>query len=136
MDFETHEQLKQLKYEYIHALDQANKERFISVFTTDAVFAASSYGEVKGHDGLREFIEYRSNDKREYYHMATNPSLSVDGDTANGKWYYIIMKIAEDGTAEWGQGRYEDTYRKVGGEWKIQSLRAERNYTIEVPPSL
>lgn len=133
MDLRTREALKELKYEYIHALDQPDEDAFVDLFTEDAVFEASSYGTVEGHDGIREFVEYRADDDRMYHHMATNPVLSVDDDTASGRWYYIVIKVAESGTAEWGQGIYEDEYRAVDDEWKITSLTARRNYTIEVP---
>lgn len=133
MDLEAREALKELKYRYIHALDQPNEDRFVSLFTENASFEASSYGTVEGHSGIREFIEYRASDDRAYHHMATNPVLSVDGDEATGRWYYIVIKVDADGAAEWGQGTYEDEYRRVDGEWKIASLSAARNYTVEVP---
>lgn len=135
MELETRERLKALKYEYIHALDLSDTDRFVSLFTEDAVFEASSYGTVKGHDGIREFINYRANDNRAYHHMATNPWLTVDDDTATGRWYYIVIKVDDNGAAEWGQGSYEDKYRRIEGEWKIASLIAERNYTVELPAS-
>jgi ketosteroid isomerase-like protein len=132
MDLEAREGIRELKYEYIHALDEPNVERFVELFTGDATFTAGTYGTVTGRDGIREFIEYRADDERAYHHMATNPVIEVDGDVATGRWYYIVIKVAEDGPAEWGQGTYQDAYRRVDGDWMIVELEARRNYTLKM----
>lgn len=131
MDLEAREAIKELKYEYIDALDAPDPDRFVGLFTEDATFEAGSYGTVTGRDGVREFVDYRAADDRAYYHMATNPRIDVDGDEASAHWYYLVLKVADDGPTEWGQGTYEDEYRRVDGEWRIASLVARRNYTVE-----
>lgn len=55
------------------------------------------------------------------YHVALNPVIEVDGDTARADWYLNLLYILSDGTFGWRQGKYEDIYRKIDNEWKIES---------------
>ena len=48
--------------------------------------------------------------------------VSPDGETATGRWQGMVMLGEQDHSGVWGVGIYENTYRKVGGAWRIESL--------------
>jgi len=60
-------------------------------------------------------------------HLISNPCIEVNGNEATGKWYIHLLCTIIDPNGEkvsmWGQGRYEDEYVKIGGEWKVKSFK-------------
>lgn len=55
-------------------------------------------------------------------------TVSDDGKTAQGRWHELAMYGQYGESAEWGDGIYENTYRKEGGVWKIAALRFYPNF--------
>jgi hypothetical protein len=59
------------------------------------------------------------------HHQYSNMSLTVDGDRAEGLIYMVSRhwKPTDSGSCEYTQvGWYENTFGRVGGEWKITRL--------------
>ena len=55
--------------------------------------------------------------------------ISIDGDTARGNWYLTAQTVIQPyNQAVWAMGVYEDVFRRIGGEWKIASLKVEFRY--------
>ena len=46
-------------------------------------------------------------------------TIDVDGDDATGHWYLWEPATAESGEPIWIAITYNDRYKRVGGEWKI-----------------
>lgn len=126
--------IEELKYQYCYATDAIDKSAFLDVFTDDAYFEIGIYGDGQGTEDLADFVDWLGDLEYESRgHNVSNPIIDINGDTATGKWYYIVMYHAPDGTLEIGQGEYHDEYRKVDGEWKIESLVALRNISTSFP---
>jgi hypothetical protein len=68
--------------------------------------------------------------------MVANPVIEggIDGDPdrASGTWYYLVVFEFPDGTVEFGQGRYDDAFRRVNGEWRIASVTATRQVGVPI----
>lgn len=127
------QEIVRLKYAYCHHLDHGNVEAFMDLFTDDARFEVPNYGSGRGREAIRNFVTHvRDNDLPLLVHMATNPVIEIDGDEATGLWYYIVLIDDGDSDRSWGQGRWEDKYRRVDGTWKIESLHAARQYTASL----
>lgn len=125
--------IEELKHEYCYRLDSTDIDGFVDLFTEDARFDIAGIAEGEGHDQLREFITgIADRDLETLAHMVANPVLDIDGDTASGKWYYVVMIESGDGGVEWGQGRYDEEYRRVDGEWRISRITAARRHTVQV----
>ena len=122
--------IRELKYRYCYAVDRLDTEALLEVFTEDVAFELGIYGEGTGHDGVREYMDWYE----EHYpgvraHQVVHPLIDVDGDRAEGRWYYLVLYERPDGSFELGQGTYDDRYRRVDGAWKIASFVALRRLT-------
>lgn len=126
-------EIMELKYQYCYATDALDADWLVDAFAPDGSFEIGFYGSVTGHDEIRDYIDWFGD--REYEvrsHNVFNPLITVDGDTAEGRWYYVVMYELPDGTVELAQGQYHDEYVAIDGEWKISSVEAERRITTEI----
>lgn len=123
------EAIKELKARYCRLLDTKDYDGFRKVFTDDAHFGRVAGVPVDfGIDTFMEKVQEMA-DGLVSVHHAHLPELWFDSPTeAHGTW-----AVADSG--EWapdpetgdrqgvkGYGRYDETYRKVDGQWKIASL--------------
>lgn len=123
--------IRECKHAYCYALDAADADRLVDVFTPDGAIDISVYGTASGPEELREFVDWVDDAVDHSAHLVANPVVDVDGDTARGTWYYVVVLEYPDGEVEFGQGRYEDEFRHVDGEWNLERVQAER--AIGVP---
>lgn len=120
---EHREAIKQLRYEYGLYIDQQRFDEFVDLFTTDATCTYQGVGTFEGHDGLRELADEFIGPNFVYScHFFHHPTIELDGDTATGTWLLEALMAYPDGRMEWRQGRYEDAYRLVDGQWKFSSI--------------
>lgn len=123
-------ELVELKHRYCYATDNADVDELLEVFTEDAFFDIGIYGSGSGHEAIVEYIDWFEETKPGVRaHHAFNPVLEIQGDRANGRWYYVVMYETPDGSFELGQGEYEDEYRSGDEGWEISSLVARRRIT-------
>ena len=64
-------------------------------------------------------------------HQPVTPYIEVDGDEARGTWYLfgMLTSVTPQGElARWVQGRYDNTYVRVSGKWKISRLSFKYNF--------
>lgn len=58
-------------------------------------------------------------------HQVMSPYIEVDGDKAKGTWYVFgpCTAITPQGEVPfWMQGRYDNEYVRVDGEWKFSRI--------------
>lgn len=119
------EAIKQLKALYCEICDDDhNPDRIVTIFTDDCIWEGRGIGRADGHIELRELFS-RFRDMMSFsQHMAMNPRIEVDGDRAEGTWYFLGPFTFRDGNqAKWQAARYNEVYAKKDGEWKIKDLR-------------
>lgn len=131
--------IKELRYDYARRLDDRDWEGWASLFTEDAHCEYEGWGTVDGRDELRSFAADVVAEAFEYTaHIMNHPTISVDGCVASGQWYVQIYYARSDGVGGWRQGRYEDEYRRVDGEWLFAAVshsffaRRELDYELVV----
>jgi len=135
VDLENIERIKQLKSKYFRSIDVRDLDTLESIFAEDATvtFTSPTYEyELNGWEELQHFYGEEFSDTQFGLHHGHLPEISVDGDTATGDWYYVVLYEEPDGRVEFGQGYYEDEYRRVDGEWKISAMVAKRLITREL----
>lgn len=127
------EAIRELRYRYCTTVDCGEWDAFVNLFAEDARLEhVPSESVYEGHDGLRSFATLLAEDHHFTLHLVGNPLLSVDGDEATGVWDFIVVEMLDDETVEWLQGRYDETYRRVGDDWKITSLTVSFNYRADL----
>ena len=120
------EEIKKLHQKYIDLMDNLKYKEVLDLFTEDASVEVRNSGVLRGKEGLTDvYINKlgRRTDRSEG-HFVIEPDITIDGNTARGTW--LVYMLFSKPTVEWVQGRNEAEYIKVGGKWKIKSMKFTR----------
>lgn len=118
------EAIKQLKALYCEICDDNhNPDRIVTIFPEDGIWEGRGIATATGHAEIRALFEGFQSMMSFTQHMTMNPRISVDGDTAEGTWYFFgPFTFYENNQAKWQAARYHERYVKQDGEWKIKHL--------------
>ncbi len=124
------EAIKKLKARYCYLVDAAvagdtaKWDEFMTNFVEDAWIDFDLLGRHEGKEAVDTFYRVVVASSLSYSaHMVSNPIIDVDGDRAVGRWYVHVPCTGKtQNIAVWIQGRYEEEYVKVDGEWKWKSM--------------
>ena len=143
------EGVRKVKAQYWHAMDTKQFHRLEALFTEDATvdfrsgrdllpgddyaslppieeaLAAGDPMVVRGNRAIAAFIDDGVRDWVTVHHGAA-PIIEIAGsDSASAIW--PIFDFLDNGTFQLrGYGHYHDTYRRVGGAWRIESFYITR----------
>ena len=130
------EEIKKLHQKYVTLMDNLKYEEVLNLFTDDATSEVRNSGVKKGRKEMEyiylEMLGKKRGPVRYDGHLAIQPDITVDGDTAKGTW--LIYMLFSNPTVRWVQGKNECEYRKENGVWKISKLKFTR--TLASDPSL
>lgn len=133
---EDAESIKKLHQHYIDLMDNLQYEAVLDLFSEDATVEIRNSGVKRGRKEISEIyidvLAKRRGAARFDGHMAVEPDISVDGDTAKGTW--LIYMLFSQPTLQWVQGKNECEYKKLNGTWKISKLKFTR--TLASRPDL
>jgi hypothetical protein len=133
---EDAEEIKRLHQNYINLMDNLEYEKVLGLFTEDATIEVRQSGVKRSRKEIADFyinVLAKSRGATRYDgHMAVEPDIEVDGDTARGTW--LIYMLFSKPTIQWVQGRNECEYRRQNGKWKISKLKFTR--TLASDPAL
>jgi ketosteroid isomerase-like protein len=120
------EEIKKLHQKYIDLMDNLKYKEVLDLFTEDASVEVRNSGVLKGKDGLTDIYINKLGKRtaRSEGHFVIEPDITVEGDTAKGTW--LVYMLFSKPSVEWVQGRNEAEYIKVGGKWKIKSMKFTR----------
>jgi hypothetical protein len=136
MDLAALEEIRQVKYRYLRCVDQKRWDELAGTFTAAAT---ASYGtpalgggqiSLAGRDEILAFLRKNLGPDIITVHFASQPEITIDGDTAEGTWcfedtviatrYRVVIK---------GAAFYEDRYaREPDGRWRIAHTGYLRTY--------
>lgn len=123
-------------YAYGRALDYGDREGFLDCFTDDADYVVdmrlggAAVLSFHGREDLAGYHDWHTHAPDAWHkHVATNPAITIDGDTATAVSYFLRL----DSDAETGapstvssSGRYVDEFvRGDDGGWRIRSRRCD-----------
>lgn len=125
--------IKQVKYRYLRALDTKHWDEFADTLTEDVV---GKYGESLGdtheftdRDSLVNFMRTSLGPEVLTEHRVTHPEITVDGDEATATWYLQDRVIAPAFDFMLiGAGFYHDRYRRTPDGWRISATGYDRTY--------
>jgi SnoaL-like domain len=125
--------IKQVKYRYLRALDTKKWDEFADTLTEDVVGDyGSSVGEEHNFSDRASLVEYmRSSLPANVIteHRVTHPEITVDGDEATATWYLQDRVMVPDFDFMLiGAAFYHDRYRRTADGWRISATGYERTY--------
>lgn len=126
------EEIKQVKYRYMRAVDTRDWDLLTTVLTEDATCAYSA-GKIsyEGRDAILEFLSTSMPaEKMLTAHRVQQPEVILTGpDTATAKWALddVVIMLDYNLTLR-GAAIYEDRMVKMEGEWKIAHTGYRRLY--------
>lgn len=131
------EQIKRLKYRYCRFLDQKRFDAMDDVFTPDAT---ASYGggthELAGSESIIDWLQQAIGSTSVLTsHLVSQPEIELVGaGEAIGVWALRDVVVLLDlGLTIRGASYYEDRYRMIGRDWRIQHTGYRRLYE-EIEP--
>lgn len=125
------EAIKTLKARYCHLVDARNWDDLERIWTDDATCDYGFFGCYKGPKEIvgKFFRELVSTVSSFMAHMVHNPVVEVHGDEASGSWYLTAQTTIQPmNQAVWVMGIYHDRFTRVGGTWKLSSLKFDFRY--------
>jgi len=135
MDLTAIEDIRRTKHAYLRNVDLKRWDDLADVLTEDAVadYGTPTYGDpirLEGRAAILDFLRGRLGPEIITVHMATQPEIDVDGDTATGTWAFQDQVIAtEHNVAIIGAAFYTDHYRREpDGVWRISRTGYVRTY--------
>jgi hypothetical protein len=135
MDLVALEEIRQVKYCYLRCVDLKLWDDLADTFTADATaeYGTPALGDpirLAGRDAIVAFLREKLGPEIITTHFATQPEITVDGDTAQGTWSFQDTVIATEYRAVvTGAAFYEDRYTRCDdGKWRIAHTGYERTY--------
>lgn len=130
--------IKILQRAYGYYVDQALWDEVADLFTDDASAEFAKGGVYQGKERIRKFLYTLGNDSlglvdgqlNEHIQLQPVVQLSADGKTAKARWRALIMAGQYKERAVWGEGPYENEYRKENGIWKISKLHWYQTFIV------
>ena len=128
------EEIKIMHREYMSCHDNLQFEKALDYFTEDAEVEVRSSGVMKGRENYSKIFLGTLAQRKERHdgHLVGQPVITIDGDTARGRW--IVYMFFSVPTIEWVQGRHDCEYIKENGKWKFSKLKFVR--TLASKPAL
>ncbi|PXY30906.1 nuclear transport factor 2 family protein [Prauserella muralis] len=135
MDLTALEEIKRVKHRYLRCVDLKRWDELADTLTPDATagYGTPTYGDpltFTGRDEILGFLRDKLGPDIITVHMAAQPEIDIDGDTAQGTWCFEDTVIAtEHRVVIKGAAFYEDRYRRCSdGAWRIAHTGYTRTY--------
>jgi hypothetical protein len=128
------EAIKVVKARYGRAADTKDWDLLRTTVTDD--FSCDTGGQGRGATvGIDAFIERVASNPSVTVHHALQPEIELtSATTATGVWAAHLFATTGGGGSVDAFGHYHDTYVKVDGAWRLQSLRLEWLHREVHPP--
>lgn len=120
------EAIKQLMFKYAYSVDAKEWDDVVSYFADDASINFGAVGKGVGKEQIAKFFKEVIPSRNSFTrHVVINPVIEVHGNTAKGRWYFVVPATDRPtNTAVWVAGRYDNEYVKRNGVWKFSLMGA------------
>ncbi len=120
------EEISQIKFSFCRAVDRHDWNAVADLWSEDGTADyGPNFGTFDGQETIRAFYKQLLEDSANTtLHTAANPTIEIQGETATGEWAMVTAIIQEGESQQWSLGRYFENYRRVDGNWKIQSMKS------------
>ncbi len=131
--------IKQLKARYFESIDVKDWDALRALLADEATFELIGERSMEGADAFVEFAREALSGARSVHH-GHNPQIEMVGAAdARASWLlYDYTEFSPDPDTgarrgHEGYGRYEESYRKIDGHWKIATWRAQYSRSDPLP---
>jgi ketosteroid isomerase-like protein len=120
-------ELQKLHTNYAYWLCTREWKKIVDLFADDAIIILHRRGRFEGKKEITDIfkqIVQNNRGKGRDGHLAMQPIIHVDGDSANAQWLMYIMMLDPHGGYEntWGGGRHDVEYVRINGKWKMRYM--------------
>ncbi|MCC6381660.1 MAG: nuclear transport factor 2 family protein [Dehalococcoidia bacterium] len=121
------EEIRQIKYAFCRGVDAHAWDDVANLWAEDgSADYGPRFGTLAGREAIRAFYrKLLEGSASTTLHTAANPTIALEGETARGEWAMVTAVIRPGEPPQWNLGRYFESYRRVEGKWKLQSMRSE-----------
>jgi hypothetical protein len=128
------DEILDLLHRYSDAVCRKDREQWAATWADDAVWDLGKGRFVSGKADIVDLWQRSVDQLNVVVQMMHNGAVSVDGDTATGRWY--VSEHLERGNGVLGMllAWYDDTYVRVNGQWLFASRKLAALY--HGPPDL
>lgn len=130
---ESESAIRRLVAEYCHGADKRDLDRFLSVWTPDAVWQMSDEVSFHGPAEIARVVQTQWRAFAQYVHWTTNLAVTVSGDSAQGECDVAVLVRLHNGRWIRSGGTYRDEYRRIDGTWLIARRDARVGFDIDPP---
>ena len=126
---EDKEQITQLLIDYGRHLDARDLAAYAALFAIDGEWVGG-FGTVTGRANIQAFMEKSLGtgpNRNNSYHVMSNFTISVKGDTATAWSRWTFVTPGERGATIAQAGRYDDTFVREKGVWKFKRRTASND---------
>lgn len=118
-----------LKARYFRFMDEKNWESLRELFVDDLDFHHPTIGTFGTADETVSAVGERVATVGSVHH-GHNPEITVDGDTAEGRWalHSFVFFPDADTPGITRFARYRDEFRRIDGVWKISKVHFTYDY--------
>ena len=130
---EDHLEIANLQAQYSYLIDSEQNEALVDLFADDFVWE-NGFDSMSGVSTKPELLERLNNATKNMSmkrHQNSTPYIEVEGDTAKGTWYVfgMITAITDEGEeAKWVQGKLDNEFVRINGEWKFSRKSTKFNF--------
>ena len=124
--------------DYVRALDSQNWTAYAATYTEDGQLSVFGQNMKSRAEILKFFTTPRANPDapRKINHVISSLSYKIEGDRASGGAYWEDIGIAPNGQpGVLSAGHYEDTLRKVGGQWLFSKRTIVTDFAEPAAPA-
>lgn len=118
--------------DYPRALDAHDWQAYAGMFTEDGTLSLGNQT-AKGRAEIMKLVGALPADR--INHVISNLSYKIQGDSATGGAYWQDIGLVDGAPGVAVAGHYDDTLRKVGGEWKFEKRAIVIDFMRPAPPA-
>lgn len=128
-------EIAELLVRYAHCIEHRDWAGLQATYTEDGVMDHGTAA--VGRDGVPELSERILAGVATSYHLAGEPSVEIDGDTARTHSHYYATHVADDGSiVRQGAGWYDCTLRRTAEGWRFTRVKATSGWRAGATPSV
>ena len=121
---EDKEEIHRLTREYMQAMHDARWEDAVACFSDEASYDHGVLGELRSKKDIRQFyLEFMPGFEEAggwAFDMLTNPTVTINGDDAFGRWFLLTLLIDPDTQKPaWSVATLDYEYRREEDGWKF-----------------